>query len=351
MTAPAFPSLRLVADDLTGALDSAAPFATPQAPVRVLLVPAPPPLPDRCAISSESRDLPLADAVAAATRAAAALRPGAGPHSLWFKKIDSTLRGHPFAETAAILAATGCAHCVVCPAFPAEGRITRAGRHGLLREGRWTPLPEGDLAAAVARAGLAATIVAEAETQDALRRAIAPWRGRAGLLWAGARGLAEALAGAPPALPMPAVAAVVAGTTHPTTRAQLARLAASGPRAAILDCTAGAADAAATQAAVHRLFAGRDPQAALPDAGAIVVVGGATLAAALAAAGAQALELAGEVAPGLPLARIVGGRLAGRTVVTRSGGFGGPEDLAALVARGAPGLPPRPLPPRPLPGA
>lgn len=40
----------------------------------------------------------------------------------FFKKIDSTLRGNPGAETAAALEGSGCAAAIVCPTFPAMGR-------------------------------------------------------------------------------------------------------------------------------------------------------------------------------------------------------------------------------------
>lgn len=43
------------------------------------------------------------------------------------KKIDSTLRGNPGAETEAMMTATGATVALVAPAFPAAGRLTRNG--------------------------------------------------------------------------------------------------------------------------------------------------------------------------------------------------------------------------------
>ena len=45
------------------------------------------------------------------------------PAGRWFKKIDSTLRGRIGAEVDALMRATGPRTAVVCPAFPAQGRV------------------------------------------------------------------------------------------------------------------------------------------------------------------------------------------------------------------------------------
>lgn len=323
-------ALRLLADDLTGALDSAAPFATAEAPVTVLLGRAPDGLPARCALSTESRNLPEPAALEAVGRAVAVLRVGTGGGTLWFKKIDSVLRGHPYAETARMLRATGLAGCLCAPAFPAEGRLTRGGLHGLTGPDGWRPLPQGDLHAGLAAAGLAAAVVPDAETQAQLEEAVAPLAGRRDLLWAGARGLAQALAGSCPPATCPPLGAVLIGTTHPATRAQVAALAGGGHAVRVFDLAAASADAAQTLAAVRILAANT---ALLRTGGALLIVGGDTLAAALGAAGALAVEVTGEVAPGLPVGRIRGGRLDGRALVTKSGGFGAP-DLLLRLARG-----------------
>jgi uncharacterized protein YgbK (DUF1537 family) len=69
---------------------------------------------------------------AAASRHAEVLQRLCEPGSILFKKIDSTLRGQPAAETAAVLthlkAGTGRGFGVFAPAFPATGRTTVDGR-------------------------------------------------------------------------------------------------------------------------------------------------------------------------------------------------------------------------------
>lgn len=341
------PTLRLIADDLTGAFDSAAPFARPDAPVVVTLGAPVDPAPPRLALSTESRDLSEAAAVAAVERAAGLLARGTGPGTLWFKKVDSVLRGHPFAETAALFRAVGSSACVFAPAFPAMGRMTFGGVHGVDDGTGWRALPNGRLAAGLMAAGfgggaMPAAVVPEGGTDSALAAGIAPWRGRPGVLWAGARGLADALGQERPggrgSLPVPPLAGVIVGTMHPATRAQVAALKAARTGLPLLDPAPDMPDAPATRAAIARHLAQTPADklhGPLPDA-AFVIVGGDTLATVLEAVGALGAQVLGEVAPGLPLARIEGGRLAGRLIVTKSGGFGGPATLMRLARGSAP---------------
>jgi uncharacterized protein YgbK (DUF1537 family) len=120
----------IVADDLTGALDIAAPFAALGLRTRVLLDI------DRAAsaagtntqvlsLTTESRHLsPHAadERVWNATRAALAHAP-----SVLLKKIDSTLRGNVADEILAGLRASGLRHALIAPAVPRHGRSMRAG--------------------------------------------------------------------------------------------------------------------------------------------------------------------------------------------------------------------------------
>jgi uncharacterized protein YgbK (DUF1537 family) len=116
----------IVADDLTGAMDSAAPFADRGLATRVLLSVAGDqagPDPDVLAIDTHSRDLGP-DAAAHAVQAGIAR---IGADRLPFKKIDSTLRGNVAAEIAAAMQASGCTCALVAPAAPAQGRVLRNG--------------------------------------------------------------------------------------------------------------------------------------------------------------------------------------------------------------------------------
>jgi uncharacterized protein YgbK (DUF1537 family) len=122
----------IIADDLTGALDSAAPFAKQGLVTRVAALPtigytggvrslheA-----QVVAINTESRHL---NATAAAAAVQRAVLDYAGSGAVLFKKIDSTLRGNVAAETVAAQRASGRRGVLFAPAFPAQGRLTRQG--------------------------------------------------------------------------------------------------------------------------------------------------------------------------------------------------------------------------------
>ena len=149
----------VVADDLTGAADSSAPFADRGWQTTVWLGDAaarPARTPVLAAVVTDSRS---ADARGArfATANATRLMRGAGFDRL-FLKVDSTVRGPIAAQVAGALDAWREAHpdavAVVCPAYPTMGRTVVGGRvlvHGLAAElsvaGRdpVTPVATGDL--------------------------------------------------------------------------------------------------------------------------------------------------------------------------------------------------------------
>ena len=125
-------AVRILADDLTGALDAAAPFATSSHPVHLAL--GGPLDAGKQTISSESRELALEPARAAVRAAFNILRPGTGEKTLWFKKVDSVLRGWPVEETLELMCCLDLPACVFAPAFPEMGRRTGGTR---------SPIPSG----------------------------------------------------------------------------------------------------------------------------------------------------------------------------------------------------------------
>ncbi|WP_436925387.1 four-carbon acid sugar kinase family protein [Halosimplex amylolyticum] len=133
------PNALVVADDLTGAMDTGHGFAERGRSVRVRRsTGADPPdtatgPADVLVVDTDSRD---DDADVAATAVARAV--DTHPAGLVYKKVDSTLRGNVVAEVDAAVAAAGADLAVVAPAFPATGRTTEDGRH--LVDG--TPLAE-----------------------------------------------------------------------------------------------------------------------------------------------------------------------------------------------------------------
>ena len=125
----------LLADDLTGALDCAAAFASRGVSSFVSAGRdiAGAPRADLVSVNMDTRRMPacatrsavVADTVAAARAAGGRLR---------YVKIDSTLRGHPGVEIGAAAEASGARLVVVTPAFPATGRTVEDGRlsvHGV----------------------------------------------------------------------------------------------------------------------------------------------------------------------------------------------------------------------------
>jgi D-threonate/D-erythronate kinase len=257
------PELLVIADDLTGAMDTGATFAQHGLTTLVLLGASPGAMPaaDVLVVSTESRHIPQEQAVNAVR--AAMRQAGAEPCAWIYKKIDSTLRGHPGAELAAVMDAMRIEQALVTPAFPAQGRVVRDGRVfvcGVALEetafaadvktgdlmalfGRWTGERNAQLVVlAEVRRGADGVrervteegprvFVADAETEDDLRTlARAAVRGGMRLL-CGSAGLAGALADEltfqvrvdPPQLPEPKVGPVlvVAGSQNAVTARQV----------------------------------------------------------------------------------------------------------------------------------
>lgn len=125
----------IIADDITGANDTGLQFAKKGFKTRVFYYL------DASAIGEDVEVIVLdtesrRDSVRASyekTRVAANLLKDEGV-TLFYKKIDSTLRGNIGAELDAVLDALGAPTVAVVPAFPRAGRITVGGYHLVHRE-------------------------------------------------------------------------------------------------------------------------------------------------------------------------------------------------------------------------
>jgi len=329
--------LLIVADDLTGALDTGAQFA--RYGRRTLVSWAggglPPADADVWVLDTETRALPPAEARAAVAQAVAPFLPVL--HI--YKKVDSTLRGPIGAELEALLALGVAEQALLAPAFPAQGRTVLGGElrvHGqplaqtpFAQPGRATSLV-GELIAAstglavgsmglqqvrqggqsLARALAAQTepvlvldALAEADLAVAAQAAVLAGRDR---LLAGSAGLAAQLPAAwgwvPPDLAAaPASVAgpilCVAATKHPALAGQLLHLQQQAQLEIVKDVLPGIlpgeepAAARAAAAVVEALAQGRD--VALTTLGAPLVAGGDRLVVALLGRiAAQALQQA-----------------------------------------------------------
>ena len=133
------PELGIIADDLTGAMDTANEVAARGYETIVVSVPnASPSVATVVAINTDSRYATPADAADAVWSGVDAV--GA---ATVYKKIDSTIRGNIGPEVAAALRATAADLAVVAPAFPATGRRTWGGVHWVNE----TPVAETEFAA------------------------------------------------------------------------------------------------------------------------------------------------------------------------------------------------------------
>lgn len=346
---------RILADDLTGALDSAAAFATPRCPIPVLWHPVRA-LPPVAAIDAGTREMEGDDAIRRHDGLADWLLEG-GPA---FKKIDSLMRGNWAAELAALSTRMAGWRLVVAPAFPFQGRVTRAGCQW--QRGSAQPLG-GDIAATLRAAGLvtAGINVHDAETDADLDAIVArEMSGDSRVLWVGTGGLAAALARTRPAAPhaseppvdaqMRAPFLALIGSHHPVMREQIDRAAAPDPsRHVRLSADPSDIDAVLERLAqglsciVTVAFEGARAAAAAviaerfshllvhcPPPGTLFVAGGETLRDVAHATGADSLAVEGAREPGLAVSHLRGGRFEGVRVVSKSGGFGRPDLLRTL---------------------
>ncbi len=122
----------IVADDLTGANDTALQFQMKGANTQILLdtdnAPVEINTTQTWAISTESRNVEPETAYIKTKAATAFLKENINP-DFFYKKIDSTVRGNIAVEVLAMLEVLELDAAVIIPAFPQEGRVTIGGYH------------------------------------------------------------------------------------------------------------------------------------------------------------------------------------------------------------------------------
>jgi uncharacterized protein YgbK (DUF1537 family) len=358
-------SLTIVADDLTGACDTGSLFAG-DGPLPLAIWPAVPAPAAVRVVDTESRAVSADDAAARVGRVTAM-----APSERYFKKIDSTLRGHVGLEVDALMRGADVATALVCPAFPAQGRavIERSVLvHGapltdtpLARDPQfptiasssvvdvlrarvdrplaWIPLEQvragaASLAPRIGR--LAGTvIVSDAETDADLDTLVeAAQASGLNLLLVGAAGLGRALASHLSLLPVEVTPVpegrwlLVAASQHPATRAQVA-----AARAAGLSVVAAPDETERDRAEVARRVAAEARDRL--DRGAfdgVAVTGGEMALALFRALEATGIELIGSPRPGLALGRLESKRHPALLILTKAGGFGDRDLFASLLA-------------------
>ncbi len=288
--------LGIIADDLTGAMDTGVQFAKGGLHTVVMLAEGELPPAEMAVVSTDSRDLPAEESRRKTREAARRF----GDRAV-YKKIDSTLRGNLGPELEGLLEGLGLERALVAPAFPSNGRTTVGGYH--LVHG--TPLAESSFAgdplwpareshlptllakqtslsvgylplstveqgagavARALRAERADIVAADAETPAHLRTLALAVAQLEGWLPCGSAGLAEEWPRAlglerPRALfrwpedPRPAL--VVAGSRHQVTAEQLKRASEEGRLVLVPLGARGEGDAEAVDRAIALLNQGR----------------------------------------------------------------------------------------------
>jgi D-threonate/D-erythronate kinase len=356
------PSLKLLADDLTGALDTSAELVGVVGPLSVVWSAALLEGQQSFAIDSGTREH-TADEAFAVVREIAPLLAGA---DIAYKKIDSLLRGPWVAELDACLRTGLWDACIVAPAFVHQGRVTRSGQqYAKAHNGSWSAVGK-NIIEQLRERGLEAKLasptatlqngisVFDAETEKDLDHIAEIGRGYAGrLLWCGSGGLANALArgsdvSVPAKLETPVLG--IFGSDHAATAAQLSMCAGvvigSADVGQDLDRIRRALDkgvafvrldtpgtVSRTDAAKHFARAVAQLCESIDPPKTLIVAGGETLKALTSAvgAGARALQVHGRLEPGLPKSVIQGGRWAGVDVLSKSGAFGSVDLWSKLL--------------------
>ncbi len=379
--------IAVIADDLTGAADAGVQFVRAGYRTAVVFHGEVAPTADVDAVSfdTDSRNMP---AGFAAKRVVDVAREVRGARVV-YKKLDSTLRGNVAAELAVAFGASRCSRTVVAPAFPEAGRTTVGGTqlvHGApvdqteMRDDPQTPVREAHvptlLAGAFSSVGTLGAedvpdpervrlvleenecVVADAQCDSDLEALVRAVPDPARVLWAGSAGLAYAIGSVYPGpragdvgerrAPVRPVLVVV-GSLSGVAREQVRRLvdeygevsveaagedAVAAARVALSGGTCAVVHSPEQKNASGEAVIGRlaEVVARLSDErlfGGLVMTGGATAVGVARRLGATGIELVGEVEAGVPVGALIGPKP--YPVVTKAGGFGGPDTLVRAV--------------------
>jgi uncharacterized protein YgbK (DUF1537 family) len=303
--------------------------------------------------------------------------------------LDCTLRGNVAAELSAVFGASGRERAIVAPAFPEAGRTTVRGTQlvrGIpveeteMRDDPQTPVREAHVPTLLAdafssvgtlgaedvadpeRVHLALEenecVVADAERDADLEALVRSVPDPARVLWAGSAGLACAIGSAYPG-PRSEVAGerrtpvrpvlVVVGSLSGVAREQVRRLvevygdvsveAAGEDVVAATRVALSGGECAVVHSPEEQSASGEEVIGTLAGVvrrlseerliGGLVMTGGATAVGVARRLGATGIELQGEVETGVPVGALIGPNP--YPVVTKAGGFGGPDTLVRAV--------------------
>lgn len=356
------PQLMIVADDLTGACDSAVAFAQRGLSTRVVLSEkAQTAGVDVLVRNTNSRNI---DALLAQKRLLAAVEDVA-PKTVLFKKIDSVIRGNTYVEILSVIELTTHELVILAPAYPELGRRSMDGVVMATDVTGETQIPVlSELRARGLRVGHVADVrqlkqcldegehvlYCDAASQgDLVTLVDAVGRLQRRVLWIGSGGLAHALGPqmrAPTSQPasMPLRRGVVllfVGSDHAVTRAQVDHLRAADDVKEHDVYHGSCPPVSEGETLVVRItrddatedeVRGALPLVSQEAIGCLVMTGGDTAMLVCRALGIEALALSHEFAPGLPMGFAVGGVYDGVPVILKSGGFGALDVLSRIAS-------------------
>ncbi len=342
--------IAIIADDLTGALDTASPFACNGA--RTFCFTEPDAIniqtaagADVISVSTNSRNMPPDRACAAVKAAAESIR-SLSPETV-LKKIDSRLKGNVAVECGAVASVFGLSHLLVVPAAPDVGRHVING--AVQGAGVSHPIPLSPMFAKSTCQIRIPDVASHVDMQNVVRL----FMNERGMLPVCSRGFAVALAeylypggvAEKPSLKGPWLVAI--GSRDPLTSAQRTALcnasgficneAPDGKAESIppswqellLHCTGMQTED--PELVARRFAEGVKTAIEAGEPGTMLCSGGDTARAVLHTLRQNCLLVLGEAAPGLPVSRIcVGGR--DLIFISKSGGFGKPSTLLDLFS-------------------
>ena len=342
-------TVAIIADDLTGALDTSAPFADCGLRTQVAIGPDSnfSDEPEVIAINSASRAFKVGDAKAVVSRISRGIRETGRPRII-IKKVDTRLKGHIAAECEAVAEGFGLRRATVAVAAPDQDRWTIGGR--VTGRGVDEPL---DIEPLFSDMPIPVVVENVTDVSD-LDRIIdaADWRDT---LLVGARGLGQSLArhlckteGQPASRFRSVEATLFAfGSRDPITTAQIDHLKTVRPDLqvlaapdglvpdqlirlpAIVRCTGPISSAPLEVAERFAEGIGRKFRALQPQH--LVMGGGDTAYAICRALGGMIAAPLGEAAPGLPWFELFCQGGVKVDCVVKSGGFGRDTVLADLL--------------------
>lgn len=337
-------SVRILADDLTGACDAAVAFACAGLPTEVETSWAVEGLSQAAVVAynTESRNLTPRDSASRMMQAADRFAANSIHHL--FKKIDSVFRGNTLVEIEATLSVFPHDVAILAPAFPALGRTLVNGElhyRDITGDHQLSVLAELERIGLVPvlvpmPAGISANhklLICDSATQEdltAIVRSALQLSPTVRLLWIGSGGLAHALAANLDTQASSQTMAITGhkvlfliGSDHPVTLKQIQHLAHFEPDAIVLPIT--------RDMSLGNL---RDIVAPHLDESisCLFATGGDTALAVCRALDINRFEIYSEFARGVPQARVLGGPLDGVAFILKSGGFGD-ENLLSCIAR------------------